>query len=70
MTRKRCLHAEAEYVEGCRICFLWADQGPLGASFRALYTGPQQLVSSPCRHLGRRARNADGSIKTKWCSTG
>jgi hypothetical protein len=61
-------------LDQCRVCWLnahdqeyrdlWAGQAPPPPS------PPPPVKRPPCPMLGRRARDAEGKIKTRWCNTG
>jgi hypothetical protein len=64
-----------EFVPGkdCRLCWLDANDPDYFAESPA---EPQQVVQAApariqrCLHLGRRCRDKENKIKTRWCITG
>jgi Mannosyltransferase putative len=70
-----CEHDHPPSPATCRLCWLFLDPGQMGESYRALWQ--LQEVTPPanreparaCRYLGRRVRDAEGTVKQRLQDT-
>jgi hypothetical protein len=59
----------------CRLCWLYHNRPDYREMWDRAGPAPGAVGASPtppprCPHLGRRARDAEGKVKKRWCETG